>query len=164
VGGGIKSDIKISMFSHIMAAKQLAQICIKQTSCIATGARLQVRTLFARFWSLGPFWGYLATSDAKSDVIFLLCDSISYKGDEISRLSRLVFEIWRGQTDRRQTRRRPLHEALTLRPIVCEPNKRRYCQSGSDGFVLCVTGALTFTYFLFCFLLFSDDLLWMYFR
>jgi len=31
---------------------------------------------------------------------------ISYKGDEISRLSRLVFEIWRGtdrQTDRRQT-------------------------------------------------------------
>jgi len=27
---------------------------------------------------------------------------ISQKGDEISRLSRLVFEIWRG-TDRRQT-------------------------------------------------------------
>ena len=39
------------------------------------------------------FLGYLATSGAKSDVIFLLSDLISYKGDEIPRLSRLIFEI-----------------------------------------------------------------------
>jgi len=41
----------------------------------------------------GYFWGYLAISGAKSYVIFLLGDPISCKGDEISRLSRLVFEI-----------------------------------------------------------------------
>ena len=35
----------------------------------------------------------IATSGAKSDVIFLLSDLISYKGDEILRLSCLVIEI-----------------------------------------------------------------------
>jgi len=39
------------------------------------------------------FWGYLTTSGAKSDVTFLLSDPDFYKGDEISRLSRLIFEI-----------------------------------------------------------------------
>jgi len=41
------------------------------------------------------FWGiYIATFGAKSDVIFFLDDpDFLYKGDEISRLSRLVFEI-----------------------------------------------------------------------
>jgi len=43
---------------------------------------------------------------------------ISYTGDEILHLSRPVFEIWHGQTDRRQTRW-PKQKALTL--IVCEP-------------------------------------------
>jgi len=43
--------------------------------------------------SWGYFWGYLASSCAKSDIVFLLCDHISYKGDEISRLSCLVIEI-----------------------------------------------------------------------
>jgi len=42
------------------------------------------------FCGLGLLLGYLATSGAKSDVIFLLGDPISYKGEEISRLSRLV--------------------------------------------------------------------------
>jgi len=37
---------------------------------------------------------------------------ITYKDEEISRLSRLIFEIWRG-SDRRQTRR-PFHKILTL--------------------------------------------------
>jgi len=48
---------------------------------------------FALLWSLGLHLGYLATSGAKSDVIFLLSDPISYEGDEISHLSRLVIEI-----------------------------------------------------------------------
>ena len=39
------------------------------------------------------FWGYLATSNAKSDVGFLLGDPTSYIVDEISRLSDLIFEI-----------------------------------------------------------------------
>jgi len=37
--------------------------------------------------------GYLAISSAKSDVIFLLGDLISCKGDEILHLSRLVFKF-----------------------------------------------------------------------
>jgi len=41
----------------------------------------------------GYSWGYLAISDAKSYIIFLLGDPISYKRDKISRLSRLVIEI-----------------------------------------------------------------------
>jgi len=36
---------------------------------------------------------YLATSGAKSDIIFLLGTPISYKGDEVSCLPSLVFEI-----------------------------------------------------------------------
>jgi len=60
----------------------------------------------APIWAiLELLWGYLATFGAKSDVIFLLGDPISYKGDEISRLSRRVFEIG-CETDRRQTDRR----------------------------------------------------------
>jgi len=35
----------------------------------------------------------LASSGAKSDVVFLLSDPLSYKGDEISRVSRIIFEI-----------------------------------------------------------------------
>jgi len=76
---------------------------------------------FVLFWGLWLLLGYLATSGAKSDVIFLLSDPISYKDDEISRPSRLVFEIWR-RTDRRQTRR-PKQKALTL--WVCEPENIR---------------------------------------
>jgi len=50
-------------------------------------------------------WGYFwATSGAKSDVVFLLGDPDFLWRRWNSRLSRLVFEIWRG-TDRRQTRR-----------------------------------------------------------
>jgi len=41
----------------------------------------------------GYFWGYSASSGTKFDVIFLLGAPISYKGDEISRLSRSVIEI-----------------------------------------------------------------------
>jgi len=37
--------------------------------------------------------GYLGIPHAKSEVIFLLGDLDFYKGDEISRLSVLVFEI-----------------------------------------------------------------------
>jgi len=36
---------------------------------------------------------YLATSGAKSDIIFLLGDPDSYKGNKISHLSCLVIEI-----------------------------------------------------------------------
>ena len=45
-------------------------------------------------WFSGFFGGegYLATSDAKSDVRFLLSDPISYKDDEILRVSRIVSE------------------------------------------------------------------------
>jgi len=43
--------------------------------------------------------GYLATSGAKSDVIFLLDGPISYKGDEISRLSLSFRDLtWDRQT------------------------------------------------------------------
>jgi len=47
-------------------------------------------------------WGYLATSGAKSDVGFLLSGfDFLYMGDEIPRLSRLIFEMWRGTDTRR---------------------------------------------------------------
>ena len=44
---------------------------------------------FELFWGLRLLWGYLASSGAKS------CSAtpISYKGDEISRESHIVFEI-----------------------------------------------------------------------
>jgi len=49
---------------------------------------------FALYLDLGLLLGYLATSGAKSDVIFLLgATPISHEGDEISHLSCLVFEI-----------------------------------------------------------------------
>jgi len=42
---------------------------------------------------LGGFWGYLATSNAKSNVGFLLGDPDFLLDDEILRLSYLAFEI-----------------------------------------------------------------------
>jgi len=54
---------------------------------------LSYRDLHFVLFGFFGFLGYLATSGAKSDVIFLLSDLISYKGDEIPRLSRLIFEI-----------------------------------------------------------------------
>ena len=48
---------------------------------------------FAVLGVWGYILGYLATSGIKSDVIFLLATPISYKGDNISHLSRLVIEI-----------------------------------------------------------------------
>ena len=51
------------------------------------------RSHFGVFWGFGLLLGYLASSGAKSDDIFLLCNLIFYKCDDISRLSRLVIEI-----------------------------------------------------------------------
>jgi len=48
---------------------------------------------FALFWGLGLRLGYLATSGAKSDIIFLLGDPDFLQGGEISRVSRVVSEI-----------------------------------------------------------------------
>ena len=48
---------------------------------------------FALFGGLGLRLGYLATYGAKSDVIFLLSDPLSYSGGEISRVSHVVSEI-----------------------------------------------------------------------
>ena len=48
---------------------------------------------FALFWGLGLPLGYLATPSAKSDVIFLLSHPDFVYGDEILRVSRVVFEI-----------------------------------------------------------------------
>jgi len=73
---------------------------------------------FALFWDLGLLLGYLATSGAKSDVIFLHGDpDFLYKGDEILRLSHFVcpasdLENW--QTTVRRQRRRPKQKAVTL--------------------------------------------------
>jgi len=51
---------------------------------------------------------------------------ISYESDEISRLYRLVFEIWRG-TDRQTTDATTVTEGSAL--TVCEPNNRpRFCR------------------------------------
>jgi len=36
-------------------------------------------------------WGYLATSDVKSDVVFLFGDPISYKGDENFAFISLIY-------------------------------------------------------------------------
>ena len=50
----------------------------------------------AHYFALLLGCGYLAISDAKSDVIFLLFDDsipISYRDDEISHISCIVFEI-----------------------------------------------------------------------
>jgi len=48
---------------------------------------------FALFLGLGLRLGYIATSNAKSDVIFVLGDPDFLQNDEISRISRTVFEI-----------------------------------------------------------------------
>jgi len=72
----------------------LAATNVGPTSCVANGARLyRLAHYFVLFWGLGLLLGCLATSGAKSDVRFCSATPISYKGDEISRLSRLVFEI-----------------------------------------------------------------------
>jgi len=65
--------------------------------------------------------GYLATSGATSDVIFLLSDpDFLYGWRNFARISRVVSEIWRGTdtTDNRQTRR-PKQKALTLSVRAC---------------------------------------------
>jgi len=51
------------------------------------------------FWGLDLLLGYLASSNAKSDVIFLLSDPDFLWGRDILHVSRVVCEIWRGQTD-----------------------------------------------------------------
>jgi len=57
-------------------------------------ASLMERDNILRYFGVwGNFGGYLATSGGKHDVIFLLAIPISYNGDEISRLSRLIFQI-----------------------------------------------------------------------
>ena len=60
---------------------------------------------------------------------------ISYKGNEILRLSLLVFEIWRG-IDTRQTRR-PFHKTLTFLTTAV------YVRAGgeSDSNYLCTATA-----------------------
>jgi len=61
--------------------------------------------------------GYLATSGAKYDVMFLLCDpDFLQRWQNFDYFSRSDAR----QTDRRQTRR-PFHKALTL--TMGEPNK-----------------------------------------
>jgi len=57
---------------------------------LATFSRSHFWGIFA---GLGLLLGYLASSGAKSDVVFLLSDALSYKGDKISRVSRIIFEI-----------------------------------------------------------------------
>ena len=56
-------------------------------------SRLVIEIPIFGYLEVWGFWGYLATSDAKSDVIFLLGDPDFLLGNEISRLSRLVIEI-----------------------------------------------------------------------
>jgi len=72
---------------------------------------------FALFGGLGLRLGYLATSGANLTSYSCSPTPISCKRDHILRVSRVVYEIWRGtdrQTaDRRQTRR-PKQKALTL--------------------------------------------------
>jgi len=93
----------LSIFANMIVCQVIngdactsATSSITLTSCIANGARQQARILFYAILGFEATFvlGHLATSDAKSDVIFLLGEiPIFYKGDEISRLSRLVFEI-----------------------------------------------------------------------
>ena len=113
--------------SGMRLAYSSGNCCIDSNQILFNAASLTERDnrlthYFGQFWGLGLLLGYLATSGAKSDVVFLLGDPIFYKGDEISRLPGLVFEIWRGSYLYRQTRR-PLQKALTL--TVCEPYKCR---------------------------------------
>jgi len=60
------------------------------------------------------------------------------KGDKILRLSRLVFEIWRG-TDRRQTRR-PFHKCASLTVVSCQyrPYRLIYAWYSATVCVCCV--------------------------
>jgi len=66
-------------------------------------------------WSY--FWGYLATSDAKSDVIFLLGDpNFLYRWQNFAPISFCFRDLtW----DRWQTQQ-PLQKALTLTLTACE--------------------------------------------
>jgi len=76
---------------------------------------------------LGLRLGYLATSGAKSDVIFSLSDPDFLEGGEISRVPHVVSEIRRGtdrqQTDRRQTDDRRGNRNRRLSHKACQPNK-----------------------------------------
>jgi len=90
------------------------------TSYIANGVKQKARTLPKLLqwqYTFGVFSYVLPLQNMTS--YSYSATPISYKGDEISRLSRLVFEIWCG-TDRRQMRW--LFDK-TLICIVCEPNK-----------------------------------------
>jgi len=62
-------------------------------------------------------WGYIASSGQNLTSYSSSATLISYKGDEISRISRIVSKIWCGthrrQTDRWQTQQ-PKQKALIL--------------------------------------------------
>jgi len=70
----------------------------------------EVAHYFALFGGFGLLLGYLATSSAKSDVIFLLGDPDFLQGDEISRHSLSFRDLTRGRQtdDRRSDRNRKL--------------------------------------------------------
>ena len=96
------------------------------TGCIAHRARQQARTLFGAIFMVP----YLAISGAKS-VTSYSCSAtwISYKGDEIWCLSRLVFENWRGtdrQTDRQTTEAATETEGshtVSVRVVSCNSSR-----------------------------------------
>jgi len=48
---------------------------------------------FGAIWGVWGIWGDLGTCGAKSDVRSFSATPISYKGDEISRLTRLIIKI-----------------------------------------------------------------------
>jgi len=86
------------------------------TSCITYRARQYAHKVFCAILAYGLLLGYLGTSGAKYDVMFLLVDrDFLHRWRNFMPIS-INFEIWR-KTDRWQTRRRK-EKALTL----CEPN------------------------------------------
>jgi len=74
--GQITRDVSASVAQQ--HSRQLSARFISKTSCIANGARQWARTQLWAIWGFGLLLGYSATFLAKSDVIFLLVDPISF--------------------------------------------------------------------------------------
>ena len=92
-----------------------------QTRCIANRATQQTRTLPKTVTVLaGYFWGIQLFSAQNLTSYSHSATPISYKGDKILCLSRLVFEIWRG-TERRGDQNRRLSQCkyASLKRQIC---------------------------------------------
>jgi len=87
------------------------------TRCITNGERIGSHTIFGYLGVWSYFWGYLATSGAKSDVIFLLSDPKFLQRRRNFAFISLSFRYLTRdrQTNFRRQTRRPKQKVLMLK-------------------------------------------------